>query len=80
MDDGSTDDSLAVCKRYESDSRVVVIHQDNGALLSHGMLASFVYQEILLGFWMPTMWLIRKCSNGFIMLWLVPIVTFLCVR
>lgn len=30
VDDGSTDDSLAVCKRYESDPRVVVIHQDNG--------------------------------------------------
>ena len=29
VDDGSTDDSLAVCKRYESDPRVVVIHQEN---------------------------------------------------
>ena len=32
VDDGSTDDSLAVCKRYESDPRVVVIHQDNGGV------------------------------------------------
>lgn len=32
VDDGSTDDSLAICKRYESDSRVVVIHQENGGL------------------------------------------------
>lgn len=29
VDDGSTDDSLAVCKRYENDSRVLVIHQEN---------------------------------------------------
>lgn len=32
VDDGSTDDSLAICKRYESDSRVVVIHQENGGV------------------------------------------------
>lgn len=32
VDDGSTDDSLAVCKRYESDPRVVVSHQDNGGV------------------------------------------------
>lgn len=32
VDDGSTDDSLAICKRYESDPRVVVIHQENGGL------------------------------------------------
>lgn len=34
MDDGSTDDSLAICKRYESDPRVVVIHQENGGVSS----------------------------------------------
>lgn len=32
VDDGSTDDSLAICKRYESDPRIVVIHQENGGL------------------------------------------------
>ena len=33
VDDGSTDNSLAICKEYEKkDSRVKVIHQENGGL------------------------------------------------
>lgn len=29
VDDGSTDESLAVCRKYEIDSRVLVVHQEN---------------------------------------------------
>ena len=32
VDDGSTDDSLAICHRYKTDSRVHIIHQENGGL------------------------------------------------
>ena len=35
VDDGSTDDSLNICRRYEKkDKRIKVIHQDNGGLSS----------------------------------------------
>ncbi len=35
VDDGSTDDSLAVCRKYaDGDSRVTVIHQENGGVSS----------------------------------------------
>ena len=33
VDDGSTDASAAICDRYaERDSRIVLIHQENGGL------------------------------------------------
>ena len=35
VDDGSTDDSLDICRRYaESDSRVLVFHKENGGQAS----------------------------------------------
>ncbi len=52
VDDGSTDDSLAVCKEYaEKDSRIVVHHKENsgvsatrnaGIRLAHGEYFSFI--------------------------------------
>lgn len=35
IDDGSSDDSLNICKKYQSfDSRINVIHKDNGGVSS----------------------------------------------
>ena len=34
IDDGSTDDSLSICKKFETDSRVKVIHKENGGQAS----------------------------------------------
>ncbi len=52
VDDGSTDDSLAICKEYaEKDSRVIVYHKENsgvsatrnqGIRLAHGDYYSFI--------------------------------------
>lgn len=58
VDDGSTDDSLAICKEYaEKDSRIIVHHKENsgvsatrnqGIRLSHGDYYSFIDSDDIL--------------------------------